>query len=65
MAVGPADRVAVPAGAVREDGAGRWLIPGLADVHVRLEYMPQPDLLPLFVANGVTTVRSHGRPPNH
>ncbi len=62
-AIGPADRMAVPADAVRVDGAGRWLMPGLADMHVHLEYTPEPDLLPLFVANGVTTIRSmDGRP---
>src|SRR5213594_977088 len=32
--IGPARRVAVPGGAIRIEGAGRYLIPGLADMHV-------------------------------
>lgn len=35
------------------DGAGRTLLPGLIDAHVRLE----PWMLPRFLARGVTTVR--------
>jgi hypothetical protein len=57
--VGPAARVAIPAGARRIDGAGKYLIPGLADVHVHLHANPEPEqraLLKLFVASGVTTV---------
>lgn len=33
-AVGPAGSVSVPAGAERIDAAGRWLIPGLVNMHV-------------------------------
>lgn len=43
---------------VRIDGAGKYLSPGLADMHVHL--IPDPDLINnlfLFLANGVTTVR--------
>ncbi|HYO13725.1 MAG TPA: amidohydrolase family protein [Thermoanaerobaculia bacterium] len=62
-AVGPRDEVEIPAGALRIDGAGRTLMPGLADLHVHLEYFDDPDLLALFLANGVTTVRNmDGRP---
>ena len=35
-AVGPAARVRVPAGARRIDGRGRFLVPGLADMHTHL-----------------------------
>lgn len=34
---GPAGDLTAPAGAVRLNGAGRWVIPGLADMHVHLE----------------------------
>lgn len=62
-ALGPREAVEVPAGALRIDGAGRWLMPGLADLHVHLEYFDDPDLLTLFLAHGVTTVRNmDGRP---
>ncbi len=56
--VGPAGEVEVPAGAVRIDGRGRWLMPGLAEMH---GHMPDGELeeiaMFLYVANGVTTVR--------
>lgn len=52
-------RVPIPAGARTIDGTGKYLIPGLVDVHVHLASNPEPEqrvLLTLFVANGVTTV---------
>jgi imidazolonepropionase-like amidohydrolase len=62
-AVGPAARATVPAGALRIDAGGKFVMPGLADMHVHLEYFDQPEILGLFVANGVTTVRNmDGRP---
>src|SRR6188508_1396002 len=33
-AIGPANTVKVPAGAQRIDGAGKFVMPGLADMHV-------------------------------
>ncbi|MGN6519446.1 MAG: amidohydrolase family protein [Dokdonella sp.] len=57
-----ADDARIPAEAVRVDGRGRWLMPGLVDMHVHLfnTYSHRPPnewALPLFVANGVTGVR--------
>jgi imidazolonepropionase-like amidohydrolase len=61
--VGPRGKVALPAGARIVEGAGRYLLPGLADMHVHLEYFDAPAILGLFLANGVTTVRNmDGRP---
>src|SRR5262245_3449409 len=37
VAVEPADRVDVPAGATRIDGTGKWLMPGLADMHAHMQ----------------------------
>jgi imidazolonepropionase-like amidohydrolase len=57
--IGPARDVAIPAGARTIDGSGKFLVPGLVDVHVHLASNPEPEqrvLLQLFVANGVTTV---------
>jgi imidazolonepropionase-like amidohydrolase len=54
-AVGDAAKVAVPAGAERIDGRGRYLLPGLADMHVHLMVSNSQKLLNL--ANGVTTFR--------
>ena len=33
-AVGPADSVAIPAGATVVDARGKWIVPGLIDAHV-------------------------------
>ena len=55
--IGAAEQVAVPSGAFRIDGRGRYLIPGLADLHVHL--FDSNDLL-LYLANGVTTIRNLG-----
>ncbi len=57
--IGPAGRVSIPADARMIDGAGKYLLPGLVDVHVHLAGNPEPQqraLLELFVVNGVTTV---------
>lgn len=63
FAMGPRRAVAVPPNARVVDGKGRYLMPGLADAHVHLEHIEDPDILKLFLANGVTTVRSmDGRP---
>lgn len=50
---------------LRVDGTGKFLIPGLWDMHVHLvhgDWFPRARdiLLPLFVANGVTGVRDMG-----
>ena len=34
--IGPADKIKVPAGALQIDGRGKYLMPGLADMHVHL-----------------------------
>jgi predicted amidohydrolase len=62
-AVGPAATTPMPEGAVGIDGRGKYLMPGLAEMH---GHIPPPatapkefveDVLFLYVANGVTTVR--------
>jgi imidazolonepropionase-like amidohydrolase len=53
-AVGKSGDVRVPQGARVVDGNGRYLIPGLWDMHV---HIVSPSYLPLFLANGVTGVR--------
>ena len=57
--VGPASDVQVPAGARVIDGSGRFLMPGLIDMHVHLS-KTRGSAMGLFVANGVTTVRDMG-----
>lgn len=62
-AIGPARSLRVPHAAVRISGRGRYLMPGLADMHVHLEYFDDPAYLQLFLLNGITFVRSmDGRP---
>ena len=51
--VGPNARADVPAGARRIDGTGRYLAPGLADMHAHVD----PEAMGVFLASGVTTVR--------
>jgi imidazolonepropionase-like amidohydrolase len=55
-ALGPTESTPVPPGARRIDGRGRYLMPGLADMHVHLFFMAEGDLR-IFLANGVTFVR--------
>ena len=63
VAVGGIETVDVPEEAVVIDGSGKYLMPGLADMHVHLEYFDDPAILGLFLANGVTTIRNmDGRP---
>ncbi|TVP79722.1 MAG: amidohydrolase [Gemmatimonadales bacterium] len=62
-AMGAAGEVDVPAEALRIDGTGRFLIPGLAEMHAHVPPSADPpredveEILFLFVANGVTTMR--------
>jgi imidazolonepropionase-like amidohydrolase len=62
--IGDAKRVKVPRSAQRIDGAGKFLIPGLTDMHVHLmsddDEFPDAlaeDELKIMIANGVTTIR--------
>lgn len=57
--IGPAGSVTIPRGALNVDGTGKYLVPGLVDVHVHLAYNTpdeQQHILKLFLVNGVTTV---------
>ncbi len=64
IAIGDAKKVKLPKEAARIDGTGKFLIPGLVDMHTHLlsdsdEYPDSigPHELRVMVANGVTTVR--------
>jgi len=59
--VGPAAEVQAPAGARRVEGGGRYVLPGLFDMHVHLSEEYADETLTLFLANGITTAQSmHG-----
>jgi len=57
--IGPATAIRVPAGARVVDGTGRFLIPGLFDMHVHTS-KTRASALGLYVAHGITTVRDQG-----
>ena len=62
---GKSDAVHAPAGAKTVQATGKYLIPGLWDMHVHTvfgDWLPRNEkvVLPLFVANGVTGVRDMG-----
>jgi cytosine/adenosine deaminase-related metal-dependent hydrolase len=60
--IGPTDKIAIPTGALRIDGSGKFLMPGLADLHVHLF---SPDDLLSYAAYGVTTVLNMSGSPAH
>jgi len=53
-AIGTTREIEIPEGATQIDGVGRYLMPGLSDMHVHV--WEERDL-ELFVVNGVTTIR--------
>jgi len=61
--IGDAKKIKIPTGAVRVDARGKYLIPGLVDMHTHLlsdDDFPDAlaeDELKVMVANGVTTIR--------
>src|SRR5262245_60025345 len=66
--LGAADQVKVPASALRVDGRGKYLMPGLADLHIHLSDNNEQynaAMLKLYVANGVTTVLNLAGTPHH
>ncbi|HEX6047822.1 MAG TPA: amidohydrolase family protein [Gemmatimonadaceae bacterium] len=67
--LGPAASVRVPADAQRIDGNGKFLMPGLAEMHAHVLGPQQPqelnrDIMFLYVANGITTIRAMLGAPN-
>jgi len=64
-AIGPSKSVFVPRGTKTLDAGGKFLIPGLVDMHAHLTGAGEPTgsrdfILPLLLANGITTVRDMG-----
>jgi imidazolonepropionase-like amidohydrolase len=56
VGLGGRREVRVPRGATVVDGTGRFLIPGLCDMHVHSD-VHEAVIPPLYIANGITTVR--------
>jgi imidazolonepropionase-like amidohydrolase len=58
-ALGPNEQVSVPPGATELDGAGKYLIPGLFEMHAHTS-KTRASALGLYVVHGVTTLRDQG-----
>jgi len=65
--VGSSSQVRVPAGATRIDAGGKYLMPGLADMHVHMTVPRalQLELLKMYAVNGVTTILNMRGTPDH
>lgn len=60
--IGNAGAIRAPQGAAVIDGRGKYLMPGLAEMHAHMAGANEPaqlqqDILFLYVANGITTIR--------
>ena len=67
--IGPAASVHVPLGAIAVEARGKYLMPGLAEMHAHIPGGTAPeqlvrDIMFLYVANGVTTIRGMLGAPN-
>jgi imidazolonepropionase-like amidohydrolase len=67
VSVTPSDQaLEIPNEAIRIDGQGKFALPGLIDAHVHVMHVLDfaavsgDEVLPLYLAAGVTTVRSTG-----
>jgi hypothetical protein len=70
VSIGPAAKTQIPAGASRIDGRGKFLMPGLAEMHAHIPAGQAPDsaverTLFLYAANGITTIRGMLGDPRH
>ena len=64
-AIGPSKSLLIPRHTKTLDATGKFLVPGLVDMHVHLTGASEPTgsrefILPLLLANGITTVRDMG-----
>src|SRR5690349_9334170 len=59
--IGPSADINPPKTARLIDGTGKYLLPGFWDLHVHLHF-GTPDVLPVFVANGITGIRELDTP---
>ena len=70
QAIGPTAAMTLPADLPQIDGTGRFLMPGLAEMHAHVPPDPKDvqwtdDVLFLYVANGITFARSMLGAPHH
>jgi imidazolonepropionase-like amidohydrolase len=70
VTIGPAASTEIPTDALKITGTGRYLLPGLTEMHAHIPSLGRgrgwvDDVLFLFVANGVTTARGMLGEPFH
>ncbi|GCE15737.1 amidohydrolase family protein [Tengunoibacter tsumagoiensis] len=62
IAIGPSNTIAIEPSSITIDGTGKYLMPGLNDMHVHYWY---PAEAALFLSQGVTVVRNMAGGPYH
>ena len=62
MDLGKSNTITIQENANIIQGKGKYLLPGLWDMHVHLTFIPELEsrMFPLFIANGITSVRDTG-----
>ena len=69
VAIGDAGKIKSEKDAIIVDGQGKYLIPGLAEMHAHVppvdDIEPMKNVLSLFVVNGITTIRGMLGHPRH
>ena len=69
VAIGDAGKIKSDEDAIIVDGQGKYLIPGLAEMHAHVppvdDIEPMKNVLSLFVVNGITTIRGMLGHPRH
>lgn len=69
IAIGESGKVKFNDDAIIVDGSGKYLLPGLAEIHAHVppidDIKPMKEVLSLFLANGVTTIRGMLGHPMH
>ena len=68
--IAPAAKAQIPAGAIRVDGKGKFLMPAIAEMHAHIPAGAAPDsaverTLFLYAANGIATIRGMLGDPRH
>lgn len=62
-AIAPSATMTAPAGVEILDAGGKFVVPGLIDMHVHVELSGGDDALPAWLGAGVTTIRDVGGSP--
>ncbi|MFZ6013262.1 MAG: amidohydrolase family protein [Bacteroidota bacterium] len=69
IAIGPVKKIKFQKNAIVVDGRGKYLIPGLAEMHAHVppidDMEPMKEVLKLFAFNGITTIRGMLGHPVH